>query len=82
MSRQFAHKILGLFGRLFSEDLRGFRGRGGEGGSTIWRGPSGVFEAHRGTPVPPASENNGVRSQHSTSHVHSFLSVRTPGLES
>jgi hypothetical protein len=88
VSRQFAHKILGLFGRLFSEDLRGFRGRGGEGGSTIWRGPSGVFEAHRGTPVPPASENNGVienngvRSQHSTSHVHSFLSVRTPGLES
>ena len=32
MSRQLAHKILGLFGRLFSEDLRGFRGRGGEEG--------------------------------------------------
>ena len=40
-------------GGLFSGDWGDFRGRGGEGVfSVIWRGSSGVFEAHPGTPVP------------------------------
>ena len=56
MSREFEHKILGLFGGFFRGDSGDFRGRGGEGAfSMIWRGSSGVFEAHPGTPVPPAS---------------------------
>ena len=55
MSREFEHKILGLFGGFFSGDSGDFRGRGGEGAiSTICRGPSGGFEAHPGTPVPSA----------------------------
>ena len=55
MSREFEYKILVLFGGLFSGDSGDFRVRGGEGVfATICRGPSGVFEAHRGTPVPPA----------------------------
>jgi len=41
---EIAHKILGLFGGLFSGDSGDFRGRGGEGVfSTIWRGLSGVL---------------------------------------
>ncbi len=41
--------VLGAFQRL----LGGFRGREGEGAiSTICRGPAGVLEADRGTPVP------------------------------
>ena len=44
----------GLFGDLFREGSADFRGRGGEGAfSTIWRGSSGVFEAHPGTPALP-----------------------------
>ena len=55
MSREFVHKILCLFWGRFSGDSGDFRGRGGEGAfSTIWRGSSGVFEAHPGTPVPSA----------------------------
>ena len=55
MSRKFEHKILGLFWGLFSGDSGGFRGRGREGAlSTIGQGSSGLFEAHPGTPVPPA----------------------------
>jgi len=38
VSREFEHKILGLFGGLFSGDSGDFRGRGGEGAlSTIAR---------------------------------------------
>ena len=55
MSRQFWHKILGLFGGLFSEDSGDFRGRGGEGAfSTVGEGSSEVFEAPPSTPVPSA----------------------------
>ncbi|MDH4268203.1 MAG: hypothetical protein OEW45_21465 [Deltaproteobacteria bacterium] len=35
MSREFKHKILGLFGGLFSGDSGDFRGRGGEGGLKV-----------------------------------------------
>jgi len=46
---------LGFVWGRFSGDSGDFRGRGGEGAlSTIGRGSSGVFEAHRGTPVPSA----------------------------
>jgi hypothetical protein len=55
VSREFEHKILCLFGGLFSGDSGDFRGRVGEGAvSTICRGPAGVLKAHRGTPVPSA----------------------------
>ena len=44
---------LGFVWGPFSGDSGDFLGRGGEGAlSTICRGPAGVFEAHRGTPVP------------------------------
>ncbi len=53
---------LGFVWGRFSGDSGGFRGRGGEGGlSTICRGPAGFFEAHPGTPVPPAVRS-GVES--------------------
>lgn len=62
VSREFAHKILCLFGGLFSGDAGDFRGRGGERAfSTIWRGSSGVFEAHPGTPVPCAPHLYSLR---------------------
>jgi len=41
--------ISAAIGGISGVDVRGC----GEGGSTIGRVPSGVFEAHRGTPVPP-----------------------------
>jgi len=59
---EFWHKILGLYGGIFSWDSGDLRGRGGEGVfSTIGRGPSDVFEAHRGTPVPPAAYSGSLR---------------------
>jgi hypothetical protein len=52
---EFWHTILGLFGGLFSEFSRGFRGRGGEGAlATICQGPAGFFEVHPGAPAPSA----------------------------
>jgi hypothetical protein len=55
MSREFWHKILGLFGCLFSRGSWEFGGRGGEGTfSTFRRGSSNGFEAHPGTPCPSA----------------------------
>ena len=66
---------LGFFGGRFSGDSGGFGGRGGEGAlSMIWRGPSGIFEAHRCTPVPPAPYSpsfimtEGKRPRHSRGH--------------
>jgi hypothetical protein len=47
VSSEFAPKILDLFGRLFSEDLGGFRSRRGEGSSTIERGPPDVHVLER-----------------------------------
>jgi len=45
-------KILGLFGGSFRGDSGDLWGRGGEEVfPVIWRGSSGVFEAHPGTPV-------------------------------
>jgi len=61
---------LGFVRGLFSWDSGDFRGRGGEGAfATIGRGPSGVFEAHRGTSVPPAPYSGSLR-----------LKVSVPGI--
>ena len=55
MSREFEHKILGLFWGIFSGDSGYFRGRGGEGAlSTVGGGSTGIFEAHPSTAVPSA----------------------------
>ena len=52
---KFEHEILCSFRGFFSGDSGDFRRRGGEGAfSMIWRGSSGVFESHPGTPVPSA----------------------------
>jgi len=64
------HKMLCLFGDRFSKDSGDLRGRGGEGVfATIGRGPSEVFEAPRGPPVPPAPYSASLR-----------LKVSVPGI--
>ena len=55
MSREFAHRILCLFEANFSGNSEGFPDGGGEGVfSTMGGGPSGVFEHHPDTAVPPS----------------------------
>jgi hypothetical protein len=55
VSREFAHKILCLFEANFSGNSEGFPDGGGEGVfSTMGGGPSGVFEHHPDTAVPPS----------------------------